>query len=64
MIRERLEQYEAQTEPLIEFFRRAGVPADRSGCGEATPKQIAQARSDRLSRAIRLRRAASCGVAV
>jgi adenylate kinase len=40
VIRERLEQYEVQTRPLLEFFRKTGVPMIEVDAANATPKDI------------------------
>jgi len=42
VIRERLNQYELQTRPLLEFFRQAGVPMLEINAAEASPDQISQ----------------------
>ncbi len=41
VIRERLEQYDSQTTPILEFFGQAGVPVVSIEGGEAAPEQIA-----------------------
>ena len=40
VIRERLDQYESQTRPLLEFFRQAGVAVFEIGGVGSTPEQI------------------------
>jgi len=40
VIRERLEQYEVQTRPLLEFFRKASVPMVEVDAAKAAPKDI------------------------
>lgn len=41
VIRERLEQYDSQTTPILEFFRQAGVPIVSIEGGRNTPDEIA-----------------------
>lgn len=41
VIRERLTQYEIQTQPILDFFREAGVPMFEIQAADATPDQIA-----------------------
>jgi adenylate kinase len=50
VIRERLQQYESQTRPLLEFFRQAGVPMFEIRGSGAMPEQIAQEICSRLAR--------------
>ncbi len=40
VIRERLEQYEVQTRPLLEFFRKTSVPMVEVDAANAAPKDI------------------------
>jgi adenylate kinase len=40
VIRERLEQYEVQTRPLLDFFRKTSVPIVEVDAAMATPKEI------------------------
>jgi adenylate kinase len=40
VIRERLEQYEVQTRPLLDFFRRTSVPMIEVDAANAAPKDI------------------------
>lgn len=40
VIRERLREYDSQTLPILEFFRKAGVPMIEMNAGEAAPEQI------------------------
>ena len=40
VIRERLEQYDSQTTPILEYFEQAGVPIISIEGGEATPEQV------------------------
>jgi len=40
VIRERLEQYEVQTRPVLDFFRRSSVPMVEVGAANAEPKDI------------------------
>lgn len=40
VIRERLEQYEVQTRPLLEFFRKTSVPMIEVDAANAAPKDI------------------------
>ncbi len=42
VIRERLEEYERQTRPVLEFFRSAGRPVVAVGTGEEPPEKIFQ----------------------
>jgi adenylate kinase len=42
VIRERLNQYELQTRPLLDFFRQAGVPMLEINAADASPEQISQ----------------------
>ena len=42
VIRERLNQYELQTRPLLDFFRQAGVPMLEIHAADASPEQISQ----------------------
>jgi adenylate kinase len=42
VIRERLEQYESQTRPLLRYFQDAGVPVFEIRGAGATPEQISQ----------------------
>lgn len=42
VIRERLNQYEQQTRPLLDFFRQAGVPMLEINAADASPDQISQ----------------------
>jgi adenylate kinase len=51
VIRERLEQYELQTRPLLEFFRTTGVPMVEVGAANAAPKDISLQILGRLSAA-------------
>jgi len=51
VIRERLEQYEVQTRPLLEFFRTTGVPMVEVGAANAAPKDISLQILGRLSAA-------------
>ena len=45
VVRERLEQYEAQTRPLIEFFRSWRPSVDRSGCQPGNARRWFSGRS-------------------
>jgi adenylate kinase len=40
VIRERLEQYDVQTRPLLDFFRKTSVPMVKVDAAKATPKEI------------------------
>jgi hypothetical protein len=40
VIRERLAEYESLTRPLLDYFRREGVPVLEIGGASATPEQI------------------------
>ncbi len=40
VIRERLEQYDSQTTPILQYFEGAGVPVASIDAGEATPEQV------------------------
>jgi adenylate kinase family enzyme len=40
VIRERLEQYEVQTEPVLDFFRKTSVPMIEVNAANAAPKDI------------------------
>jgi adenylate kinase len=51
VIRERLEQYELQTRPLLEFFREASVPVVEVDAANAAPKVISSQILGELSRA-------------
>ena len=42
VIRERLEEYERQTRPVLEFFRSAGRPVVEVGTGGEPPEKIFQ----------------------
>ncbi len=42
VIRERLHEYDSQTVPILNFFRKANVPMLEIGGGDATPDQIMQ----------------------
>ncbi|MBV9036244.1 MAG: nucleoside monophosphate kinase [Acidobacteriaceae bacterium] len=42
VIRERLNQYEVQTRPLLDFFRQAGVPMLEIKAADASPEEISQ----------------------
>ena len=42
VIRERLNQYEIQTRPLLDFFRQSGVPMLEINGAGAPPEQISQ----------------------
>ena len=42
VIRERLNQYEVQTRPLLDFFRQAGVPMLEINAANASPDEISQ----------------------
>ena len=42
VIRERLNAYEMQTRPLLDFFRQAGVPMLEINAADAAPEQISQ----------------------
>jgi adenylate kinase family enzyme len=48
VIRERLHQYDAQTVPVLNFFRDAGVPNVEIEAGEASPEEIV----DRICRSL------------
>jgi adenylate kinase len=41
VIRERLEQYELQTQPLLDYFRETSVPTFEIAAAEASPAEIA-----------------------
>ncbi len=49
VIRERLEEYESQTRPLLDYFRRDGVPVREVGGAGANPAEI----SDRICAELR-----------
>lgn len=51
VIRERLEQYEVQTRPLLEFFRTTAVPMVEVAAANAAPKDISLQILGRLSAA-------------
>jgi adenylate kinase family enzyme len=40
VIRERLEQYDVQTRPLLDFFRTTGVPMIEVDAAKSAPKDI------------------------
>ena len=42
VIRERLNAYELQTRPVLDFFRQAGVPMLEINAADAAPEQISQ----------------------
>jgi adenylate kinase len=42
VIRERLQQYELQTSPLVDYFRQAGVPIFEINGAEGSPEEISQ----------------------
>ena len=42
VIRERLNAYELQTRPLLDFFRQAGVPMLEINAADTSPEQISQ----------------------
>jgi adenylate kinase len=48
VIRERLDQYELQTRPLLDYFRREGVPVFEIGDAGANPEQISNQICDEL----------------
>lgn len=48
VIRERLAQYEAQTRPLLDFFRQQRVPVIEVGGASATPESISTRICDEL----------------
>lgn len=48
VIRERLDQYESQTRPLLDYFRQVGVPVFEIGGAGATPEQISNQICDKL----------------
>ncbi len=48
VIRERLDQYEVQTRPLLDYFRQQGVPVFEVGGAGATPDQISNTICDEL----------------
>lgn len=48
VIRERLEQYELQTRPLLQFFREAGLPVIETQGANKTPEQIVSDFSEEL----------------
>ncbi len=48
VIRERLNQYELQTRPLLDYFRREGVPVFEIGGAGSTPEQISNRICDEL----------------
>jgi adenylate kinase len=49
VIRERLAEYDAQTRPLLDFFRQEGVPVFEINGASATPDQVC----DRICSALR-----------
>jgi len=49
VIRERLNQYELQTRPILNFFREAGVPLFEIQAADAAPDQIAKQICDSLT---------------
>jgi adenylate kinase len=49
VIRERLNQYDLQTRPLLEYFRQTGVPMFEIKGAGATPEQILQTVFEALS---------------
>jgi adenylate kinase len=49
VIRERLNQYDLQTRPLLAFFRQSGVPVFNIEGAGATPEQVVQKVFDSLS---------------
>jgi len=51
VIRERLNQYELQTRPILDFFREAGVPLFELQAADAAPDQIARQICDALGSA-------------
>lgn len=51
VIRERLQQYESQTSPLLNYFRQTGVPMFEIQGAGATPEQIARRICDALASA-------------
>jgi adenylate kinase len=42
VIRERLEQYELQTRPLLQYFREAGLPVIETEAAKRSPQQVLQ----------------------
>jgi adenylate kinase len=50
VIRERLREYDLQTLPILEFFRKAGVPVIEMNAGYADPGQIGRQICDELVR--------------
>jgi adenylate kinase len=50
VIRERLREYDLQTLPILEFFRKAGVPVIGMNAGYADPGQIGRQICDELVR--------------
>jgi adenylate kinase len=42
VIRERLQEYDSQTLPILRFFREAGVSTIEVGAAEAAPEQIVE----------------------
>jgi adenylate kinase len=49
VIRERLREYDSRTLPILDFFRRAGVPMIEMNAGEAVPEQIGRQICDELA---------------
>jgi adenylate kinase family enzyme len=49
VIRERLREYDLQTLPILDFFRKAGVPMIEINAGEAAPAQIGRQICDELA---------------
>lgn len=64
VIRERLDQYELQTRPLLDYFRREGVPVFEIGGAGATPEQISNQICDELRAAGMARDGVEAGVRV
>ncbi|HEY1945429.1 MAG TPA: nucleoside monophosphate kinase [Bryobacteraceae bacterium] len=50
VIRERLREYDLQTLPILEFFRKAGVPVIEMNAGYADPDRIGRQICDELVR--------------
>ena len=48
VIRERLQQYEMQTQPLLNYFREAGIPMIETQGASKAPEQIVQTICDEL----------------
>jgi adenylate kinase len=63
VIRERLQEYDRQTAPILNFFREAGVPMIEIAAGDSTPERIAADICRSLSGARLIDSAVPAGVA-